>query len=159
MAQEDLNGMNLDVRLARLEEQFVAAQKAVKLQADEYERRLNILNHAHEQIQQIVGETISTQRFEQYAETEAEKREVALDRVNERFNDYIKRYEQRQREVDQALTIQKTAADSAKQFATEAANKAQIAVQEAAQKANLRIAGIGVFLTAVVIVVNLLTTH
>ncbi len=146
----------------------MASERALGLQAGEYERRLDVLNHAHEEAREVAARTVTRKEFDDYVsatalarneavKTEADKRELALLRVDEKFDEYVKRYEQRQREVDQALTIQSTAAESAKQFATDAANKAQLAVTDAAAKANLRIASVGIVLTIVIIVINVLT--
>lgn len=151
------NGESTGVAIARLQEQVLSMERALQLQAKEYEWRLADLNHAHEEAIEVAGKTVTSERFEQYIESEREKREAALARIDEKLEEYIKRYEQRQREVDQAMTIQKTAADAAKQFATAAANKAQQAVTNAAQRANIRIAAVGVFIAIVVVIVNILT--
>jgi hypothetical protein len=155
----------LELEVARLQERLTSRAEALKLQAQEYERRLDVLNHAHEEAREVASRTVSRKEFEDYvkstmtareqaAKTESDKRELALQRVDEKFEDYVKRYEQRQREVDQALTIQKTASEAAKQFASEAAQKAQLAVTEQAAETNLRMGVLGLILSAVVIAVN-----
>jgi chromosome segregation ATPase len=164
----ELRIRQLELEVARLQERLTARAEALRLQADEYERRLDVLNHAHEEAREVASRTVSRKEFEDYVKatgtareqavkTEADKRELALLRVDEKFQDYVKRYEQRQREVDQALTIQKTASEAAKQFAADAAQKAQLAVAEQASETNLRMGVLGLFLSAVVIVVNFVT--
>lgn len=111
-------------RIKRLEERIEAADRALALQAAEYERRLSSLNHAHEKAIEVQHTYVTQDKYEQNLLSESEKREFALDRVNEKFDDYIKRYELRQREIDQALAISRGANDQAKSFAEEAARKA-----------------------------------
>jgi len=61
-----------------LREQSVAAiDKALILQATEYERRLNTLNHAHEQAVEAQARTVPREMFEQYVK-EAREREETL---------------------------------------------------------------------------------
>ncbi len=155
MAEERVR--HLELTVVRLEEQLKASEKALRLQAEEYERRLDVLNHAHEEAREVAAKTVNRKEFEDYVKatqmardeavrTEADKRELALQRVDEKFDDYVKRYEVRQREVDQALTTQKASAEAARQFA-----------QEAVQKANRNIAALGVVLAVVIAVMNLAT--
>ncbi len=43
----------LEIQVARLQEQLVAARYALELQGKEYERRLQILNHEAEQLKEM----------------------------------------------------------------------------------------------------------
>lgn len=128
----------VDVRLA-------ASGEALSLQAGEYERRLAALNHAHEKAVEVQHTYVTQDKYEDKLAAEATAREAALLRVDEKFSEYVKRYEQRQREVDQALTIHKTAADTAQRFA-----------EQAAAKANRNILLSGVLIAAFVVVMNLI---
>ena len=53
-----------------------AAHHALELQAREYERRLEDLNHAHTQTQSILSHTVSREMFENYVTNMAEWRDV-----------------------------------------------------------------------------------
>jgi len=53
-----------EIRIARLEERLKARDEALGLQAAEYERRLALLNHAHEAAQQRDSLFVSTERYD-----------------------------------------------------------------------------------------------
>lgn len=168
----------LEVRLARLEEQVRAGEKAVRLQAEEYKRRLETLNHAHEQIQEILKLSVTSDKFEEYIKTEnkareeaqkveADKRELALDRVNEKFDDYVKRWEQIQSEQAQQIVTLSAAAAEAKRIAQDQgrqtreeadrmARQQQTAAELAQRKQTRNITVAGITLAAIVGLANLL---
>jgi DNA repair exonuclease SbcCD ATPase subunit len=73
----------LELTITRIEEKLEAERKALELQATEYERRLELLNHEHARAREMASLTVTSERFEEYAKVEAEKREVALRRVEE----------------------------------------------------------------------------
>ena len=126
----------------RLDERFIAQERANELKAEELARRLEVLNHAHEQAREKERDFISRETYETFvlryqdahqavkneilsaSHTESEKLEVGLARVDEKFNEYVKRYEARQREVDLLLSAQKGAAEEAKRAVEEQARKA-----------------------------------
>ena len=128
--------------LERLDERFRAQERANTLKAEELARRLEVLNHAHEQAREKERDFISRETYETFvlryqdahqavkneilsaSHAESEKLEVGLARVDEKFNEYIKRYEARQREVDVLLAAQKGAAEEAKRAVEEQARKA-----------------------------------
>ena len=122
-------------RLARLEERQAAVRDALTLQAAEYERRLQTLNHENERIASVLNGSVSQERFEQYVSNESEKRELALERVNEKFDDYVRRADQRQREMDLLIQAQDQAAREAKEAVGRAVANAEQAVAQAAQNA------------------------
>lgn len=109
----------------RIDERFDALDKALKLQAREYERRLHDLNGEFERDRTRQHDYVTTDKYESQLEAEKVAREAALLRVDEKFNEYIKRYEARQREVDLLLAAQSGAAD-----------QAQRAVEEQGRKSN-----------------------
>ena len=122
-------------RLARLEERQDVVKEALTLQAAEYERRLQTLNHENERIASVLAGSVSQERFEQYVKNESEKRELALERVNEKFDDYVRRAEQRQREMDLLIQAQEQAAREAKEAVARAERDASKAASQAAQQA------------------------
>jgi hypothetical protein len=63
-------------RLARLEEKHEGALRALNLQAAEYERRLEALNHAHQRHEQFAGQFVSEQIFNAYQKQVSNKFEV-----------------------------------------------------------------------------------
>jgi hypothetical protein len=75
----------LELSLARLQEQLRASELAKELQAREYERRLTALNHAHEQALEVQKTTVTADKFEEYVKTERTAREAALLRVDEKI--------------------------------------------------------------------------
>jgi predicted PolB exonuclease-like 3'-5' exonuclease len=141
---------------ALFDERFGALAKALELQAEEYERRLEDLNHAHEEARLVASRTVTREAFDQYVATEREKREFALDRVNEKFEDYIKRYEQRQREVDLLLSAQQGASEEAKRSAEEQGRKSRDAIGEQARKQNRNLMIVGLVITVAVAAANYL---
>jgi len=88
--------------LASLKELFaaeaVADRRALVLQADEYERRLEALNHAHSQAVEAQARTVPREMFDQYVkETDARERAlvnaqsdrftVAIEAINSRVDE------------------------------------------------------------------------
>lgn len=107
----------------RIEERFTALAKALELQAEEYERRLHALNGEYQRDRQRQSQYVTQDKWETTNEAERIARETALLRVDEKFDDYIKRYEIRQREVDLLLAAQAGAADEAKRAVEEQGRK------------------------------------
>lgn len=97
----------------RLEERFAALSKALELQATEYARRFHDLNGAFERDRVRQNDYVTVDKWEARNEAEQEARTTALLRINEKFDDYLKRYEERQHEVDLLLAAQKGAAEAA----------------------------------------------
>lgn len=114
---------------ARLE----AVATALELQAKEYERRLSDLNHAHAQREQRERTYVTLDKYEDKVEAEAKAREIALDRLDEKHADLVKRYELRQREIDLANQAHENAL---KLVQAEAARAAQDAKDQAAASAD-----------------------
>jgi hypothetical protein len=77
----------LELSIARLQEQLKSSEVAKMLQATEYERRLTALNHAHEQALEVQKTTVTADKFEEYVKTEALAREAALLRVDEKIGE------------------------------------------------------------------------
>jgi len=111
-------------RIARINDRFKAMEKALELQAVEYERRLHALNGEYQRDRERQNEYVTTDKWETRNEAEATARQTALQRIDEKFDDYIKRYELRQREVDVLLAAQQGAADEAKRAVEGSARKA-----------------------------------
>ncbi len=66
--------------------QSISDRRALELQAAEYERRLDTLNHAHEAAVEAQARTVPREVFDQYVK-ETEQRERALvNTQNDRFN-------------------------------------------------------------------------
>jgi len=58
---------------AQLSAQLAAAEKALSIQAAEYERRLTALNHAHEQAREKERDFIQRETYETYTRTTSER--------------------------------------------------------------------------------------
>jgi hypothetical protein len=130
-----------------MDERFEALEHARVIQAREYERRLADLNHAHEKAVEVQHTYVTQDKYEDKLAAEAEARGTALLRVDERFHDYVKRYEARQREVDLALAAQKGAAE-----------QVQRASEELSRRANRNIAIATLALAVLVAVSNYLSS-
>lgn len=128
-----------------MDERFAALDKALVLQAEEYARRLHSLNGEYQRDRQRQLGYVSADKFESTHKAEATARAAALLRVDEKFEDYVKRYEVRQREVDLLLAAQAGAADEAKR-----------AVQDAARKQNRNLGIASLTLGIIVFVANII---
>lgn len=68
------------------EQQVMYVQRALELQAQEYERRLADLNHAHQQAVEAQARTVPRELFDQYVkETDARERAL-VNAQSDRFN-------------------------------------------------------------------------
>jgi ribosomal protein L16 Arg81 hydroxylase len=119
-----------------------AREKALDNQAEEYERRLQILNNEHSRIQDILGKSVTQERFEEYVKTERDARELALQRTQERLDDFISRYEENHRILEKQVDAQRVAALTV--------------TAEQAKAFNRSVALATLALTIVVIVINVL---
>lgn len=129
----------------RIDERFAALDKALQLQATEYERRLHDLNGEFERDRTRQHDYVTVDKYESTLASEKIAREAALLRVDEKFDDYVKRYEIRQREVDLLLAAQAGAADEAKR-----------AVEEQGRKSNRNLGIASLILGAIVFGANLI---
>lgn len=151
----------MEVRLARLEEQFIASELALKLQRVENDRRLHELNGEYKRDRERQQDFVSTDKYEDKiaamdeariaaVESEKEAREAALLRVDEKFDEYVKRWEQIQREQAAQIATLSQAAAEAKRIAedqgrmtrgeADAAAREQKSVAEAIQSQNQEMA-------------------
>ena len=79
----DVHGHAVDIALARLEEQVKSMDTAQKLQAKEYARRLDELNHAHEQAREVLGTYLPRETWEAWIKDEGQRREKLDDEIQE----------------------------------------------------------------------------
>ena len=131
-----------DVYDARLD----AMERALTLQAKEYARRLGVLNHAYENAEQIRGTYLNADKYETQRRSDNDARELALERINEKFEEFVDRFDKRQREVDLELAQAKGEAITAQRLA-----------EEQARKANRNIAIVSVTLAVTIFIINVLT--
>lgn len=139
----------------RINERFAALDKALELQAKEYERRLHDLNGEYVRDRQRQNQYVTTDKYENNLTQEREKREFALARVDEKFEDYIKRYEARQREVDLLLSAQKGAAEEAKRAAEEQGRKIRDETEKQGRKQARNLLLMGLVLTGLIAAINI----
>lgn len=129
----------------RINERFEALDKALKLQAEEYQRRLENLNGEYKRDQSRQANFVSLDKWESTNEAEKQARETALLRVNEKFDtgiqhvhdqlsEYIKRYELERREIDLRLAAQAGAAEEAKRAAEDQGRKSDNLAKDQARK-------------------------
>lgn len=133
----------LEEREKRMDERFAALDKALMLQADEYARRLHDLNGEYQRDRARQNDYVTVDKWETAREADATARVAALLRVDEKFEEYVKRYEVRQREIDLLLAAQKGAAEAAIK-----------AAEDQGRKSNRNIAISGVVLGLVVFLSN-----
>ncbi len=156
-----------EIHLAVLEERVEQMDKAIKLQASEYERRLNALNHAHEKAVEVQHTYVTQDKYEDKLKSEADARVHALARIDEKFEEYVQRWELRQREMDQTIATLSKAAAEARQIAEsqgrqtraeaeQMAQRQKDAAMEAQRRQTRNITVMGIVLAAIVGVANLL---
>lgn len=128
----------------RINERFDALDKALELQAKEYARRLHDLNGEYQRDRQRQAQFVSEDKWETTNKAESVARAAALLRVDEKFEEYVKRYEVRQREIDLLLAAQAGAAEEAKRAVEDAVRKSDAQSRELArrQSRNLSIASL-----------------
>lgn len=76
---------SFEVRLARLQEEFWASEKALQIQAKEYERRLETLNHAHERAEGLQHTFVPQDKFEDRLEAQATARNTAIEHLSDKL--------------------------------------------------------------------------
>ena len=65
--------------------QAVSDRRALELQATEYERRLDALNHAHEQAVEAAAQTVPRELFDQYVKETAAREFALVSAQSDRF--------------------------------------------------------------------------
>lgn len=73
------------IKLVRLEERQIAIEKAIILQAAEYARRLDVLNHAHEKAERIQNTYVTHDKFEDNQRAAQTARDVISNRMELRI--------------------------------------------------------------------------
>ena len=68
------------------EQSHMYLKTALDLQATEYERRLDDLNHAHSQAVEAAAKTVPRELFDQYVKESAARVELAFSGLQERLN-------------------------------------------------------------------------
>lgn len=152
---EEERDRRMEERFARINDRFEAIDKALVLQAEEYARRLADLNGEYVRDRNRQSDYVTTDKWEATNKAESTARAAALLRVDEKFEEYVKRYEVRQREVDLLLAAQAGAADEAKRAVEDQGRKSDAFAREQGRKQsrNLGIASIG--LGAIVFLANI----
>ena len=143
----------------RLDERFAELDKALRLQAEEYARRLHELNGAFERDRERQGHYVTVDKYEDKMKAEAQARTLALERIDEKFEDYVKRYEARQREVDLLLTAQKAAAEAAQKAAEDEGRRIREQAAEQGRKQSRNLVVVGLALSAFVALANFVAPH
>lgn len=146
----------MNERNLRYEQRFAAQEQALALQAAEYARRLHDLNGEYKRDRERQKDYVTIEKYEDRVKGETLARTAALLRVDEKFEDYIKRYEARQREVDLLLAAQDGAAREAKEAASAEGRRNREATDAQARKTNRNIGIVTVVLSAIVVFANLL---
>lgn len=155
----------LEARLATIDERFERIQKALELQASEYERRLELLNHAHERAVEVQHTFVSVEKYEDKLSSEAEARKIALERLdekilsldralNDKLDDYITKTEARQSEMDQTIASQEGAAKEALRAAEEQGRKSKEITELQHRKTNRNMAMVTIALTIIIALSN-----
>lgn len=166
------------VEFARLEARFEASEKALVVQRDEYARRLHELNGEYKRDRERQQDYVSIDKYEDKVESierarqtaekaEKEAREQALIRVDEKFNEYIKKWEQVQQEQANQIVTLTAAAAEAKRIAEDQGRltrdeadrrdrEQKMAIEIAQRRQARNITIVGIALAAVVGLANIL---
>lgn len=162
----------LEIKVARLQEKVEARDKALEVQAAEYERRLHDLNgeykrdrerqreyvstekheadlkaerlkfsefvvryeQRHEELVNAQFRYVTTDKYEDKLASEKDAREHALTRIDEKFNEYVQRWELRQREMDQTIATLSKAASEARRIAEDQGRQTRAEADAQAQR-------------------------
>lgn len=148
--QEELN-----LRLARRQDDLRAIEKAEQAM----NKRLDSMNELREQLNDQARRFVSSEKFDDNLQVEKVAREAALLRVDEKFDDYVKRYEQDKRDIQIAMSAQKAATDSAERTAEKFAQEAKDKANDQARRTNKNLQYASVFLAIVVVSTNILLSN
>lgn len=143
----------VELLVARVVEQFKASESATRLQAEEYKRRLHELNGEYKRDRERQQDFVSMDKYEDKisamdearitaVQAEKEAREAALLRIDEKFDEYVRKWEQIQgAQAEQIVTLTAAAAeakriaeDQGRQTRSEADKQAQAQEREAEKK-------------------------
>ena len=83
--EKQVSGWTLDTAMVHWTALREADQTALRLQASEYERRLESLNHAHEQARQKEADYVTLDKYEDWIKQSATALDAALLRINEKL--------------------------------------------------------------------------
>lgn len=155
----------MDERFDHLDDRFEVVADALELQAKEYARRLDELNHAHQEALRVQHTYVTADKYEDKLKSEETARAFALDRMDEKFEaaiktltvkleDYITKTEARQNGIDQAIAIQKASAEDAARSAEAQGRLAQAKSEEQSRKTNRNLAVVSLLLTVIIIATN-----
>jgi hypothetical protein len=95
--ERNVSGWSIDTlhmhfnRLWKSESRSV--RRALKLQAKEYERRLNSLNHAHEQAVETAHTYVTLDKYEDWIKQNASAKDAAFERADEKIEGLKRRIE------------------------------------------------------------------
>lgn len=175
-ADDDLH--KLEIQVARLQEKVDARDKALKVQAEEYARRLHDLNGEYKRDRERQNDYVAIDKYEDKiaamdearttaVESEKQARETALQRVDEKFVEYVKKWEQIQAEQAATIVTLSAAASEAKRIAEDQGRQTRAEAdaqgrrqkdeqQEAARRQTRNITIMGIGLAAIVGLANLL---
>lgn len=145
---------DIEIRLARLQERVAAMREATALQAIEYERRLQTLNHSHDKAIEVQHTYVTQDRYEdKIASTEAAFH-LAVGQVNEKLDEHVKRYEERHTQLQEVLATMQGASREAARIAQDQARITQDKAAELAQKTSRTIGIAGLVLGIVIAIAN-----
>jgi hypothetical protein len=80
-------------------------RRAVKLQAGEYERRLDELNHAHAEAKAKEAEYVTRDKFEDYIARADDARTTAFARMDERFTTMERTFNERVSSLNESRAV------------------------------------------------------
>lgn len=139
-------------REKRLEDYKASVKEALKLQAEEYTRRLHDLNGEYKRDRERQQDYVRVDKYEDKLKADEEKfkreseaREKALLRVDEKFDEYVRRYEQDKRDIQVLLAAQKAAVEAAERAADKHSVEQKEKVEAASRRTtrNLQLMGLG----------------
>lgn len=149
---------NTDIRVvvAVHEERFKAVDKALELQASEYERRLDLLNNENVRVAGVLDHSVATGRFDDYVSSQDRALKAALISMTEKNGMFADRT--RTEITDLALRIA-SLEQSSRTFQTISEHDSETKGRNSDHINAFLVGGMGVFISIVVVIVNIMVTH
>ena len=155
----------VDERFVGLRRELAMDARALELQAKEYARRLEDLNHAHARAQEALNTFVRIDKYEDQVKAAEQARKIAVERLNEKLealsvqintkvDDYITKDEARQAKLDQAMAIQRGAAEEAQRASEEQGRKNRDLAEAQTRKTNRNMALVTIALSIIIAVSN-----
>jgi hypothetical protein len=113
------DGWNLDTFKILIDERFEALNKALVLQAAEYERRLNELNDEYSRIERIQNEYVTHNKYDDYIKNHQIWAEQMKEILHQRIANVYDEFNKFKSSIEKEIAVQQTETIATKEFSTE----------------------------------------